>query len=58
LQRARRKVSEQELLIAVYKKNVEELEEAGEPDEFGIKMLELLQNSLADFRSDLAQLSN
>ena len=58
LEKARRKVAEQELLVAVYKETIKEFEHAGQPDELGQKMLQLMENVLTRLRADLAQHSN
>jgi hypothetical protein len=56
LEKARCRLEEQELLVAVYR-HVDS-EQSGVPSEVSGKMLQALERTLAKFRADVARLSN
>jgi hypothetical protein len=58
LERARRRLEEQETLVTVYRIVDDAFEQSGQPSEAGTKMLHALERTLADFRADVARLSN
>jgi hypothetical protein len=58
LQAARRKVAEQEMLIAIYRETVFHFEEQGQSSEVGRKALEAMERTLIQFRQDVCRLSN
>jgi hypothetical protein len=55
---ALRRLEEQETLVAIYKKVINQFEQSGQPSEVGTKMLQSLEHTLAKFRADVARLSN
>ena len=58
LETARRRVAEQERLIAVWTETISSLREAGEATDLAEKMLDLMERRLGAFRADLARLAN
>ena len=58
LERARRRLEEQETLVTVYRGVHNALDQSGQPSEVSAKMLRALERTLADFRADVARLSN
>jgi hypothetical protein len=58
LEKARRRLEEQETLVTVYRRVHDAFERSGQPSEAATKMLQALERTLADFRADVARLSN
>ena len=58
LEKARRRLEEQETLVTAYRRAHEAFEQSGQPSEAGTKMLRALERTLAKFREDVARLSN
>lgn len=58
LETARRRVVEQETLIAVHKQTISQLKQQGQATDLEEKMLTLMERSLAALRADLARLAN
>ena len=58
LKLALHRLEEQEMLVAVYKEVMDELDQSGQPSEVGGKMLQSLERTLAKRRADVARLSN
>jgi hypothetical protein len=54
LETARRRVAEQERLVAVWRETISGLREEGQLTELAEKMLKLMERRLAAFRADLA----
>jgi hypothetical protein len=55
---ARRRVAEQERLVAIWRETISSLTEEGQSTELAEKMLQLMERRLGDFRADLAKLAN
>jgi hypothetical protein len=58
LETARRRVAEQETLIAVHKQAIRGLKQLGRATELEEKMLQLMERKLDAFRAELARLAN
>jgi hypothetical protein len=58
LETARRRVAEQERLVAVWRGTNSGLTKEGQSTELAEKMLQLMERTLARFRADLAKLTN
>jgi hypothetical protein len=58
LQAARRKVAEQEMLIAIYRETVVQFEEQGQSSDVARKALEAMERTLIRFRNKASSLSN
>jgi hypothetical protein len=58
LETARRRVAEQERLIAIWRETISSLRAAGEATDLVEKMLDLMERRLGAFRADLARLAN
>ena len=58
LETARRRVAEQERLIAIWRGTMSGLTEEGRSTELAQKMLQLMERRLDAFRADLAKLAN
>jgi hypothetical protein len=58
LETARRRVAEQEKLVAVWRETVSGLAKEGHPTDLAEKTLRLMERTLARFRADLANLAN
>jgi hypothetical protein len=58
LEAARRRVVEQERLVAIWRETISGLTEEGQSTELAEKMLQLMERRLDAFRADLAKLAN
>jgi hypothetical protein len=58
LEKARRRLEEQETLVTVYRGVHDALEQSAQPSEVSTKMLQALERTLAKFRADVVRLSN
>ena len=58
LETARRRVAEQERLVAIWRETMSGLTEEGQSTELAQKMLQLMERRLDAFRADLAKLAN
>jgi uncharacterized coiled-coil protein SlyX len=58
LETARRRVAEQERLVAIWRETMSGLTEEGPSTELAQKMLQLMERRLDAFRADLAKLAN
>jgi hypothetical protein len=58
LEAARRRVAEQERLVAIWRETISGLTEEGQSTELAEKMLQLMERRLDAFRADLAKLAN
>ena len=58
LEMVRRRVAEQEWLIAVHKETIGQLKQQGLATDLEEKMLTLMERSLGALRADLARLAN
>jgi hypothetical protein len=58
LETARRRVAEQERLVAIWRETIRGLTQEGQSTELAEKMLHLMESRLEAFRADLARLAN
>jgi len=58
LETARRRVEEQEQLVAVWRETINSLRKESQSTELAEKMLQLMEGRLGAFRADLARLAN
>ena len=58
LEKARRRLEEQESLVTVYRNVHQAFEQSGQPSEVSTKMLHALERTLAKLRAIVVRLSN